>query len=82
MSGDTELFEKNNNMKSLWTSKQKIILYIPVFWGGCFEAAALFLMPKINVLIGVEKASFFFLYFPLEIGHGWFITQRVKVAQK
>lgn len=27
-------------------------------------------MSKTNVPIGVEKASFFFLYCPLEIGHG------------
>ena len=41
MSGDTELFKKTSNIKCLWTSKQKIILYIPLLWGGCFEAAAL-----------------------------------------
>lgn len=68
MNGDTELFENPSNIKGLWTSKQKIILYIPLLWGGCFEAAAFFLTPKTNVPIRVEKAYFFFLYRLLERG--------------
>ena len=31
MSGDTELFEKPSNIKDLWASEQKNILYIPLF---------------------------------------------------
>lgn len=31
MSGDTELFENPSNIKGLWASEQKIILYIPLF---------------------------------------------------
>ena len=31
MSGDTGLFEKPSNIKDLWASEQKIILYIPLF---------------------------------------------------
>lgn len=31
MSGDTELFENPSNIKDLWASEQKIILYIPLF---------------------------------------------------
>ncbi|MDU2196728.1 MAG: hypothetical protein E7E26_13375, partial [Clostridiales bacterium] len=31
MSGDIELFENPSNIKDLWASEQKIILYIPLF---------------------------------------------------
>jgi hypothetical protein len=31
MSGDTELFENPSNIKDLWVSEQKTILYIPLF---------------------------------------------------
>ena len=31
MSGDTELFENLSNIKDLWASEQKTILYIPLF---------------------------------------------------
>lgn len=65
MSGDTELFQKPSNIKGLRASEQEIILYIPTFYGDCFETAALFLTPKINVLIRVEKASFFLFVLPI-----------------
>ena len=31
MSGDTELFENPSNIKDLWASEQKTILYTPLF---------------------------------------------------
>ena len=31
MSSDTELFENPSNIKDLWASEQKTILYIPLF---------------------------------------------------
>ena len=53
-------------------------LVYPLSWGGCFEAAALFLTPKINVLIRVEKAYFFFLYCLLERGGNDLLSRVLK----